>query len=99
LAVGLNYGTGSNSLNAGVKAFEKTPDGSWPESFVLRVEVEIMHRAGKMLRRFKLAFDERLVGDCLRRYARQFASLPLFHLLSHRGEVSLLLTSSNPTEE
>ncbi len=48
-----------------------------------------MHAAGEVFWGFESALDERLVDDHLHGDVRQFASLPCFHLLSHRFEVPL----------
>ena len=48
-----------------------------------------MHGAGQVFGSFESALDERLVDDHLGGDIRQFASLPGFHLLSHRLEVPL----------
>ena len=48
-----------------------------------------MHRAGKALRSFESAFDERLVDDYFRCDIRQLTSLPRVHLLAHGLEVAL----------
>ena len=73
----------------------KTPDRSRPELLVLRLEVKVMDRPGKMFRSFQPALHKRLVDDHLGRYVRQFTSLPGFHLLSHRLEVSLHSINTN----
>jgi hypothetical protein len=59
------------------------------ELLILRLEIQIMHRAGKVLGSFQFAFDERLVDNDLGGDVRQFASLPGFPLLAHRLKVSL----------
>src|SRR5208337_2458729 len=84
----LSAGIENPSHHAEVKAFE-TPDRPWPEFLVLRLEVEVMHVAGKVLGRFKLALNKCLVDDDLGGGVRQFTSLPGLHLLSHRFEVAL----------
>src|ERR1700758_2058522 len=68
------------------KCIRKTPDRSPPEFLVLRFEVEVLNRAGEVLRRFQFAF-KRLVDDDFRRDIRQLALLPGLHLLSHELEV------------
>ena len=50
-AVALNCGIGSSSLNAEVNAFERLQIGSRPEFFVPRLEVQVMHGAGKVFHR------------------------------------------------
>src|SRR5712692_2627493 len=67
----------------------KTPDRSRSELLVLRLEVEVMYAAGKVLWSLQSALDKCLVDDHLGGDVRQFTSLPGFHLLSHRLKVSL----------
>jgi len=71
------------------KRVGETPDGPQAEFLVPRLEVKVMDRPGKVFGRFEFAFNERFVDDNLRRDVRQFTSLPGFHLLPHRVEVSL----------
>jgi hypothetical protein len=88
-AVALNCGMGSNSLNAEVNAFDRLQSRARPEFLILRLEVQVMHGAGKVLGSFEFAFDECLIDDHLRRDIGEFASLPRFDLLTHGLEVSL----------
>ncbi len=67
----------------------KTPDRSRPEFLILRLEVEIMHGAGKMFGSLQFALDKRLVDDDFRGDVYQFAPLPGLHLLAHGIEVPL----------
>jgi hypothetical protein len=53
------------------------------------LEVQIMHRAGKMSRRFQVSLHKCFVDDHLGGDICQFTSLLGFHLFSHRLEVSL----------
>lgn len=89
LAVALNCGDRVQFLECRGERIRKTPDRSRPEFLVLRLEVKVMHGAGKVLWSFQSAFDKGLVDNHLGRHVRQFTSLPGFHLLSHRLEVSL----------
>src|SRR5271169_8733 len=73
----------------------ETPDRPRPEFLVLRLEVEVMHAAGKVFWSFESALDERLVDDHLGGDIRQFTSLPGLHLLSHRLEVPLHSINAN----
>src|SRR5271166_3616615 len=50
----------------GRECIGQTPHGPWPELFILRLEVQVMHPPSEVLRDFELAFDERLVDDHLR---------------------------------
>ena len=88
LAVALNCGDRVQFLECRGERIRKTPDRSRPEFLVLRLEVKVMHGAGKVLWSFQSAFDKGLVDNHLGRHVRQFTSLPGFHLLSHRLEVS-----------
>ena len=54
-----------------------------------------MHRAGQMFGSFQPAFDERFLDNHLRRDIGEFASLPGFHLPSHRLEIPLYPINSN----
>ncbi len=54
-----------------------------------------MHATGEVFGSFQSALNERLVDDHLRGDVRQFASLPGFHLLSHRLKVSLHSINAN----
>jgi hypothetical protein len=65
----------------------KTPDRPRTEFVVLRFKVEIVHCAGQMLRRFELAFDERLVDHKFCGDISEFTSLPSLNLLTHGLEV------------
>ena len=71
------------------KRIGETPDRSRPELLVLRLEVQVMHDAGKVFGSFEFALDKCLVDDDLGGDVRQFASLPGFNLLSHRIKVPL----------
>jgi hypothetical protein len=80
-------------LRDGIQFFEcrrerigKTPDRSWPEFFVLWLEVKIMHGAGKVSGSFQSSLDECLVDDFLGGDVGQFTSRLRFYLLSHRLE-------------
>ncbi len=64
-------------------------DSSRLEFFVLGLEVEVMHQAGKMFGSFEFALDECLVDDQLHGDVCQFTSLPCLYLLSHRLEIVL----------
>ena len=77
------------------KRIRKTPDRSRLEFLVLRLEVEVMHAAGKVLWSFQSAFDKGLVNDDLGGDIGQFASLPGFDLFAHRLEVSLHSVNAN----
>lgn len=59
------------------------------EFFVLGLEVEVKHPAGKMFGSFEFALDECLVDDQLHGDVCQFTSLPCLYLLSHRLEIVL----------
>jgi hypothetical protein len=61
----------------------------------MRLEVQVMHRAGKMSGSFEFTLSERLVDDHLGGDVRQFTSLPGFRLLSHRLEVLLHSVNAN----
>ena len=91
MAVALNCGMGSSSLNAEVNAFERLQivRGRTSSYFGSKFEVEVMHAAGQVFWSFQSALDECLVDDHLGGDVCQFASLPSFHLLSHGFEVPL----------
>ncbi len=95
LAVGLNCGMGSSSLNAEVNAFERTPDRPRPEFLVHRFEIEVMDGPCEVFRRLQFALHKCLVEDHLGSDVRQFTSLPSFDLISHRFEVSLHSINTN----
>src|SRR5260370_7527390 len=84
----LNCGMGSSSLNADVNALERLQTVRDRNS-VLRLEIQIMHRAGKLFRGFQFALDDCLVDDHFRRDVGEFAFLPSLYLLSHRVAVPL----------
>jgi len=91
-----------SELRDGIKFLEcrgkrigETLDRSRPEFLVLRLEVQVMHAPGKVLRRFEFALDECLVDDHLSSDVRQLTSLPRFHLLSHRLKVALHAINTN----
>ena len=89
MAVTLNCGMGSSSLNADVKALERLQIvRDWNSSY-FGSKLEAMHRAGKMLGNFKLALDKGLVDHNLGSDIREFASLQGFYLLSHGLKVPL----------
>ena len=89
MAVALNCGTGSSSLNAEVNALERLQMVRGLNSSYFGFKVEVVHAAGTMLGNFQSALDESLVDDHLCCDVRQFTPLPGFHLLSHGLEVSL----------
>ena len=89
LAVALNCGIGSNSLNAEVKGVGETPDGSQFKLLVSRLEVKVMHGPRQMFWSFKVAFHERFVDDDFCPDIGEFAPLPCLCLLSHRLKVPL----------
>ena len=73
----------------------EAPDRSRPEFLVLRFEVKVVYTPGKVLRCFKFALDEGFVDDHFHGDVRQFASLPVFHLLSRGLEVPLHSIDAN----
>jgi hypothetical protein len=91
----LELGDGLQFLECRRERIGKTPDGSRPEFLVLRLEIQVMHGAGKVFRGFQFALDECLVDGHLGGDVRQFAPLPVLHLLSHRLEVSLHAVNTN----
>ena len=80
---------GVQFLERRCEGIRQAPDRPRLELLILRLEIRIMHRAGKVLGSFQFAFDERLLDNDLGGDVRQFASLPRFHLLAHRLEVAL----------
>ena len=95
MAVALNCGMGFQLLECGRERIGKAPDRSWPEFLVLRLEVEVMHRASHVFRSFESTLDECLVDDHLGGDVRQLTFLPRFHLLSHRLKISLHSVNAN----
>src|SRR5260370_13710604 len=88
LAVALNCGMGSSSLNAEVNAFERLQIVRGRNSSYFGSK----YRSCTVRARcwgFEIALDKRLVDDHLRSDVRQFTPLPGFDLLSHGLEVSL----------
>jgi hypothetical protein len=67
----------------------QAPDCPRTELLVPRREVQIVHRASKVLGSFELALNERLVDDNLGSDIRQLSSLPGLHLFLHGFEVAL----------
>jgi len=89
LSCSLELWDGIQFLECRREGVRQTPDCSRPEFIVFRLEVQVMHRAGKMLGNFKLALDKGLVDHNLGSDIREFASLPSFYLLSHGLKVPL----------
>jgi len=80
---------GSSSLNAEVNAFERFRIVRRPEFLILWLEIQVMHRPGKVFGSFQSSLHERFVDDNLGRDIGQFATLPGLNLLAHRLEVPL----------
>lgn len=88
-AVALNWGIGSSSLNAEVKALERLHTVRARNSSYLEYEVEIVNAAGEMFRYVQFALDKRLIDDHLCGNIAELRLAPRFHLLSHGLEVAL----------
>jgi bacterioferritin (cytochrome b1) len=50
-------------LEGGSKRIAQTPHGPRSEFLELRIEVELVHASGQVLRRLQIALDERVVND------------------------------------
>jgi len=86
---------GSSSLNAEVNAFERFRIVRRPEFLILWLEIQVMHRPGKVFGSFQSSLHERFVDDNLGRDIGQFATLPGLNLLAHRLEVPLHPINAN----
>src|SRR5258708_15299084 len=88
LAVALNCGTGSSSLNADVNALERLQIVRGRNSSYFGSKYRSCTVRTRCLG-FESALDECLVDDHLGGDVRQFTFLPCLHLLSHRLKVPL----------
>src|SRR5205807_3622629 len=61
------------------KRIGKTPDRSWSEFLVFRLEVQVVHGAGEVLGSFEFTLHKCLVDDHLGGDVGEFAPLPGFH--------------------
>src|SRR6266567_5043111 len=95
LGCSLELWNGVQFLERGSERIRETPNRTRPKFLVLRLEVEVMHGASKVLRSLEVTLDERLVDDHLRSDIRQFTPLPGLHLLPHRLEVPLHSINAN----
>jgi len=76
-------------FECGRECIGKTPDRARPELLVLRLEVEVVNRPDKMLRRFQFALYKRFIDDYLGGNICQFTFLPGLNLFSHGLEIAL----------
>ena len=86
---GFKLGHGVEFFEGGSKRIRKAPEGARLKLWILRLEIEIMHAAGKMFGNFEFAFDEGFVDEEFGGDVGQFVLAPGGDLALHGFEVAL----------
>ena len=86
---GFKLGHGVEFFEGGSKRIRKAPERARLKLWILRLEIEIMHAAGKMFGNFEFAFDEGFVDEEFGGDVGQFVLAPGGDLALHGFEVAL----------